>query len=233
MRAKWSIPLFILMALLTSCDNIPVIKSFDPSAGSIISKNCGKPFANVPYCFVHAIEASLPGGQLGIFIGVTIVDPGAKTIQSILLTQEGFILFDAQYAKSLKVNRALPPFNAEHLAGYIMDDVRLVFLAPEGAPAGVHVLSDGSTICRYQKTQNMIEDIIVYPEGNWVIKLYREPFEQLREVNARSIKSGFPEMLELSGFESQNYSLHMKLISAEPVPTEQLPLSFRKAPGDG
>ncbi|MGD0275399.1 MAG: hypothetical protein ABSB79_04990, partial [Syntrophales bacterium] len=187
---------------------------------------------NVPYRFVHAIEASLPGGQVGIFIGVTIVDPAAKTIHSILLTQEGFILFDAQYAQSLKVNRALPPFNAEHLAGYIMEDVRLVFLAPEGAPADVSVLEDGSAICRYPRTQNMIEDIIIYPDGAWSIKLYRRPHEQLREVDAHSMKNGFPEMLELSGFESRNYSLRMKLISAEPVSAEVFPLLPGEAPDD-
>lgn len=105
----------------------------------------------------------------------------------------------------------------------MMEDIRLIFLSPEGRLLNAGELEDGSTICRYDGNQGKIVDVVVHRDDTWEIETYRNPYERLRKISAFSVRDGIPEMLELTGFESGNYSLHLKLISAEPVPPEAIP----------
>ncbi|NTW17541.1 MAG: hypothetical protein HGA41_08840, partial [Syntrophaceae bacterium] len=145
---RWVIVVAV-MALIISCARLPVIKPVDPEAMQDTRERCRRPFLDSPYRFIHSIEVSFPGGRRGTVVGITLVDPSDKTVHSVIMTIEGFVLFDARYANEVRVNRALPPFNAEQFAGYMMDDVRLMFIAPEGKLADAGVRADGSTVCRY------------------------------------------------------------------------------------
>jgi hypothetical protein len=84
------------------------------------------------------------------------------------------------------------------------------------------VLEDGSAICRYDGNQDKIVDVIVHRDETWEIETYRNPYERQRKISALAVRNGIPETLELTGFESGNYSLRLKLISAEPVFPEEI-----------
>ncbi|MDO8723005.1 MAG: hypothetical protein Q7J31_12405 [Syntrophales bacterium] len=207
-----------LTALLISCSLLPVIKHADPAAAAGAIQRCRRPFLDIPYRVVHSIEAALPGGKMGTFVGVTVFDPAAGTIHSVIMTIEGFVLFDARYEKEeMRVDRAVPPFDGGPFATHIMEDVRLIFLAPEGRLADAGLLEDGSAICRYYGNQDRTIDVVVHQEDTWEIETYHGSHERLRKIRAFSVQDRLPGMLELTGFESGNYSLRLKLISAEPV----------------
>lgn len=211
-----------LAAFLISCSLLPVIKHADPAAAANALQRCRRPFLDIPYRVVHSIEATLPGGKTGMVVGVTVFDPVAGTIHSVIMTIEGFVLFEARYEKGeLRVDRAVPPFDGGPFATHIMEDVRLIFLAPEGRLADAGLLEDGSSICRYYENQDRIVDVVVHQDDTWEIETYRASHERLRKIRAFSVHDGIPGMLELTGFESRNYSLRLKLIIAEPVTAQE------------
>lgn len=224
--------ILMMIALIISCSRLPVIKSADPTAIPESRERCRRPFLDIPYRFIHSIEVSFPGGRTGTVIGVTVIDPAVKTTHSVIMTIEGFVLFDALYEKEVRVNRAVPPFDAEQFAGYMMDDVRLMFLAPDGKLADAGVLADGSTVCRYHGSKDTIVDVVVHKNESWDIETYSNSHELLRKIRAVDVRSRIPGMVELRGFGFREYSLHLKLISAEMVAPEANHLRSGEAPED-
>jgi hypothetical protein len=226
--ARW---LLILMstAFLVSCALLPAIKPAEQAAET--ARRCRRPFPDTPHRFVHAIESSLPGGGTGTVLGITILDPESRSIRSAVVTIEGLVLFDARSDKGMHVYRALPPFNAEHLAEYMMEDISLIFLSPEERLSDTGTLEDGSTICRYGGNRDKIVDVIVHRDDTWEIDTYRNRFERLRRIKASSLQDGIPGILELTAFESGHYSLSLRLISAEAVTPEEI-RSSREPPSD-
>jgi hypothetical protein len=214
--------ILILAVLLASCSSLPVIKPLDASIAQDPIQRCRRPFLDVPYRLVHAIEASISGRTPGTVLGVTLFDPQSGAAHSAILTLEGFVLFDARYEKGVHVNRAVPPFDAPHFAGNMMEDIRLIFLAPQGRLLQAGTLEDGATICRYDGNQGRTVDVVVRQDDTWEIGTYGEHHEQLRRVRVISGKDRVPEKVELTGFFSVSYSLRMTLISAEPVLPEEL-----------
>lgn len=217
-----------VMVLIISCARLPVIETVDPAVMPYTKERCRGPFLDTPYRFIHSIEVSFPGGRTGTVIGVTLVDPAEKTTHSVIMTIEGIVLFDARYEKELRVNRAVPPFNAEQFAGYMMNDVRLMFLAPEGKSADAGVRADGATICRYHGNEGVTVDVVVHKDGSWDIETYNDHYELMRKIKAFDIQNGVPGRVELRGFGLREYTLRLTLISAEAVS----PGGNRTSPGD-
>ena len=217
--------------LLASCTTLPSITLPDQASLPDTVHRCGRPFLHVPYRFVHAIEFTVPGGGMGTVVGVTMFDPASEVIRSAIMTIEGFVLFDARYEEGVRVNRAVPPFDKEQFANYMMEDIRLMFLAPRGRLAHAGLLADGSSVCRYEG-EGMVVDVIVHEDDAWEIATYAGGQKPLRKVRASSVRDGIPEMLELSAFGFREYSLRLKLISAEAVSPDALRPSHGESPED-
>jgi len=230
--AIYRLLILILILFLVSCSRLPVIKPVDQAALSDIMRRCHQPFVDIPYRFVHAIEVTMPGGGAGTVVGVTVIDPASETIHSVIMTIEGFVLFDAQYEKEVSVKRAVPPFNARHFAKHMMEDVRLILLAPQGRLSTAGILEDGSTICRYDGSQGKIVDLIVHKDNSWEIGVYSDSYETIRRVNASSVKDWIPASVKLTAFDSWDYSLLLRLINAEPVSAGAIRLQPGESPGD-
>ena len=228
---RWILVL-MAMALFSSCSHLPVINHVDPAAAPDTKERCLRPFLDVPYRFIHSLEVSFPGGRTGTLLGVTVVYPAEKTIHSVIMTIEGFLLFDARYDKEVRVNRAVPPFNAEQFAGHMMEDVRLMFLAPEGKLVDAGVYTDGSSVCRYYGNKDTIVDVSIHKDESWEIKAYSSSHDLLRKIRAFDVQTGIPGMVELSGFGFREYSLRLNLISAEAVSPEANHMRPAKTPED-
>ncbi len=222
----------ILILFLISCSRLPIIKPVDQALLPDTMRRCHQPFVYSPYRFVHAIEVTLPGGGAGTVVGVTVIDPAAETIRSVIMTIEGFVLFDAQYEKEVRVKRAVPPFNARHFANHMMEDVRLILLAPQGRLSSAGILEDGSTICRYDGIQGKIIDVILHQDNSWEIGVYSNSYETIRRVNASSVKDWIPTLVKLTAFDSWDYSLLLTLINAEPVSAGEMQLYHGESPDD-
>lgn len=82
---RWFL-ILMMTACLSACGLLPVIKPVDPAAAPDTIQRCRRPFLDIPYRFIHTIEAVLPGGGVGTVVGVTVFDPAPKTIHSVIMT---------------------------------------------------------------------------------------------------------------------------------------------------
>ena len=208
--------LLVLTLLLASCSHLPVIKpAATPAAAQAIVEQCTRPFPRVPSRFIHTLEVVLPGGSSGMLMGITLVDPKAKTIRSAILTIEGFVLFDARLDRDIQVERAVPPFDKPSFAANLIEDVRLMYLPPQALPAQTGILEDGSAICRYTGESGTTLDVISHRDGTWEIGKYTGSEQRLRRIRASALHNGLAGEIELNGYAAWDYTLRLKLISAE------------------
>lgn len=220
---RWGVLTAALM-LLAACTRFPKIEPM-PSAEALAAPAlCRTPFVQTPWQFVHALSADMPGGsRTGRLIGVTVVDPGPRTLQAALMTVEGLVLFAAQWNGNLAVSRALPPFDSPLFAKGLMADIRLLFLPPEGPPSAIGREDGGLPSCRYMEDDGTAVDVLVAAGQAWEMRRYGPDGRPERTVKARELTSdergGVPiaTYIELTAHGSNGYHLTLNLISSEPV----------------
>ena len=100
---------------------------------------------------MHRIEATIKGGGSSSLLGVTKGEPSERRLQSLLLTPEGFILFDAELSEGgIAVRKAVAPFDSPAFARGLMEDVTLLFLPPQVKPTAWGKETDGTMICNWE-----------------------------------------------------------------------------------
>jgi len=124
------------------------------------------------------------------------------------MTLEGLAVFEAEWDGQLKVNRAIAPFDSRLFARGLMDDIRLLFLRPTGAPLESGFMENGNSICRYRDPDEGIVDVVSEGKDRWEIRRYAGDLRLLRTV-----KMG-PGAIELNAHGSQAYKLNMNLLEA-------------------
>jgi len=211
------IRLLILTALLlTSCQTLPAINSILPQTGSKDAV-CPSPFLKEPYRLMHAIEVRIAGDTGGAIIGITLADPATRFVSCAIVTAEGMVLFEAEAIPLLRVIRALPPFDSKNFAENMINDIKLIFFAPEGNIRTKGNLSDGANICRWQeKSGDWIDVIARLPEGI-EINRYSAYGSWQRKIKLIRTAENVYQSIELMAKETFNYSLIMTLIEAEPI----------------
>jgi hypothetical protein len=221
---RWSI-LGAAALLLAACTRTPVIDPMPPADALAAAALCRTPFVKGPLELVHAVRADLPGRGTARLIGVSVVDPGPRTIQAALLTIEGIVLFAASWDGGLKVTRALPPFDKALFADGLLADIRLLFFPLPEPPTSVGRTADGLPVCRYTETDGTIVDVTVAAGRGWEISRYDPEGRPTRTVKARNPATVGPEgnsvagQMELSAPGRSGYRLTLDLIAAQPVET--------------
>jgi hypothetical protein len=209
--------LLILTFFLFSCQTLPVI---NPPSSLINKKSfaCPFPFLKEKYRLVHAIEARMAGDTRSAIIGVTLADPVSRSVSCAIMTAEGMVLFEAETSlKGIKVSRALPPFDSENFAKNMIEDIKLIFLAPKGKIQARGFLPDGTKACRYlQENGDWVDVIENKPEG-MEIKRYSFIESLKRHVKFNKTKDNIYQNIELQAYETFDYSLLMTLIESQPV----------------
>jgi hypothetical protein len=210
---RFLIPMLILWC--AACARLPAITPA-PGAGRA---PCSV-FPEGEWQFLHAIKAELPDGESFTSLGLTVLSSRSRTHRSVIMTIEGFVVFDGEYDRRLIVHRALPPFDSPHFAGGLMDDIRLFFFEPEGPMISAGVLENGAFVCRHADTGGGFVDVERRRDRTWAVRRY-SPAERLtRAVRAGpspGADSGFPATIELEAFGSRNYRLVMTLVEAVAV----------------
>ena len=204
--------------LLTACAaHAPALPTLLPNPDS--TDACRFFFPRADLQLVHLIEFSLPGGRHGSAMGVTILH--GTTLKSVLMTVEGFVLFAAEFSDKLTVSRAVPPFDKPGFARGMMEDIRTIFLTPQGKT--VHGTLPGSgPVCRTTAEDGMITDILTADAPCLQLNLYSPEHKLLTQVSGRNCtgqpgRTAIPAILDLTSHQSGGYSLHMSLISAEEI----------------
>jgi hypothetical protein len=216
------IPLLILIFFLSACQTLPLINSpVSPEGEKALT--CPSPFLKEKYRLVHAIETRMAGDTRSSIIGVTLADPSNRSISCAIMTAEGMVLFEAESGPgTLKVNRALPPFDSENFAKNMIEDIKLIFFAPEGKFQIKGNLPNGSTACRYREENGDWIDVINDKSEGMAIKRYSSAGFLKRHVKFNKKAENIYQSVELQANETFNYSLLMTLIESQPVEGELL-----------
>ncbi|HPK52910.1 MAG TPA: hypothetical protein PK114_00525 [Smithellaceae bacterium] len=215
------ISLLLLTALIfTSCRSLPVINPVLPPAG-MKEVVCPAPFLKESVRLIHAIEFRLAGENRGAVIGITVADPATRSVSCAIMTVEGLVLFEAESFPSLKVKRALAPFNTEDFARNMINDIRLIFFTPEGDIQERGTLSDGAHTCRWREKGGARIDVVARQPAGIEINKYKECGYRQRRIRLNGPEGNIYQRIELAAEETFNYSLLMTLIEAVPLAGEQ------------
>jgi hypothetical protein len=206
-----------VLLLLLACAHLPPITPIAAAPPSGPGQESCRIFADGQWQFLHSIRAEMPGGVNFGMMGLTVISSRLRTTRSVIMTLEGFVVFDGEYDQQLSVHRALPPFDSPHFAAGLMDDIRLIFLEPNGPLIDFGELAKGSVVCRHAAPDGGTVDIVLQPDGSWELRRY-DPAQRLartvRSLPGAGSKAGFPEALELAARGDQTYKLVMRLVDA-------------------
>jgi hypothetical protein len=208
----------LLLAL--SCARLPKIVPVTGADPSGPAEGCNRIFPAGKWQLLHSIEADLPGGRNSVMMGLTVLSSRLRSNRSVIMSLEGFVVFDGEFNQGLKVHRALPPFDSPGFAEGLMEDIRLIFFKPEGPAAECGILTDGSTVCRYKNPDGGVVDIVFRSTGTCEALRYDRKQRLTRivriPVDARSA-AGLPQTIELTAQGKQAYKLVMTLLEAVPL----------------
>ena len=209
----------LLAAMLVGCGGPPAVTPAAPETREDLLGRCLAVFPVPDFRAVHSIAAELPGGATGVFLGVAATSDGGRTFRGNLLSLEGMVMVDVQSSPDgLIVHRALPPLDAEGFAAGMAADMRLLLLAPEGAPREVGTDGEGRTVCRWVGQDGAVQDVAVGDSGEWASTTWDAAGSALREVRASGrTRDGFASRMELTATGEQGYSLVLELVEVEEV----------------
>lgn len=210
--------------LVLACSQLPRIPPAPegPPTPDVCEKS-GAVFPQGKWQVLHSIKAEMPDGRHFMAMGLTVFSPGPRTCRSVIMTFEGFVVFDGEYDGRLIVHRALPPFDSPHFAGGLMEDIRLIFFEPQGPVVAAGTLGSGATVCRREAPDGGRIDITQTREGEWELHRY-DPAGRLTRTVRPLAKAGggdgFPETVALTAHGEQGYKLILDLVEAVPVREE-------------
>ena len=215
-KAQNSVLFLLGMLLLTACAGMPRIIAVDTALASKTIKACENAFPDGKWQFAHVIEANLPGGRDAQLIGVTEVSNRPERIHAIMMTVEGLVLFDGLEDDKLTINRSVAPFDSIGFAKGLMEDIRLMFLKPDGQPMGAGITENGFEVCRYRVSDHAVIDVMVRPDRMLEIRKYGN--ERLIRKVVFALKPGtIPKKIAFTAYEPASYRLNLRLISAEQI----------------
>jgi hypothetical protein len=182
-----------------------------------IAAECDRVFPKPPFEATHVVEAKLPMSDDTSLIGV--VSANTESFRSVLLSQEGVVLFDAvRRADDLHVKRAVPPIDPEGFGRHMTGDVGLMLIRPVGAPSDVGLTHSGTKICRWTRRAKAGEEIVeVELDAPRAARLRRfldgrlERSARLTAIDERGY--AHDAVLETTGL--IGYELHLTLLSAD------------------
>lgn len=235
------IPFPVLLTLLLAvagCAGLKPLIPLDPARRAAVLEECRHTFLPGSYRLVHAIETVMPNGSSGTAIGVLVADPGTQGFRTVMMTIEGFVLFDTEAGKTLTVHRAVPPFDKPAFAQGLAADIRLAFFPPAGEPAAWGAGEEGARICRFARPDGALEEIATFPDGGVEIRLYEDGRTVQKKVKVTGLRQpGLAETIEIRGGWPP-YTLRLQLLESEALDdstavVEETPLETEtSAPGN-
>jgi hypothetical protein len=147
---------------------------------------------------------------------VTRGDPGQGRLHSVLLTAEGFVLFEAEMDDGPgRTIRAVPPFDSPAFAGGFMEDVKSIFLLPPGMPSEAGMTGDGAMVCRWSCRDGTLAELF-RDAGQWKLSRWDNGGRLKRTlVFLPPLVKGLPSRVELSVPGPAGYTLRTDLIRAD------------------
>jgi len=209
-------PLFLLLLTVGACTGLKPLTPLDPTRKSAVLEGCRRPFLPGKYRLVHALETVMPDGAKGTAVGVLVADPRTRGFRTALMTIEGFVLFDAEAGETLTVHRAVPPFDAPAFAEALAEDIRMDFFPPGEAPAAWGEGEAGALVCRFERADGRLVEVLTFKDGVMAIRLYGTGQELLKRVKMPHPEGpGLAETLEIQSSGWPSYTLRLRLLESE------------------
>jgi hypothetical protein len=179
---------------------------------------CFTIFPAGPWESVHKIEATIQGGVFSTLLGVTRGEPLARRLHSLLLTSEGFILFEAELrGGEIIVRKAVPPFDSPAFARGLMDDVAFLFLPPAVALRAWGKEGDGTQVCRWESSDGLSTEVRGGMDRSWRILRRDGRGEVIKEIRLKGpFLQGLASEMEIQVYKPASYKLAMTLLSSAP-----------------
>ncbi|MBC2712345.1 MAG: hypothetical protein HGJ94_15570 [Desulfosarcina sp.] len=194
---------------------MPQIQPADADRQSRIEACCQSHFLQGRWQLVHTINARLHGGRQATLTGVIVLSTADASIHCVLMTLEGFVLFEAVDHGRVSVRRAFGPFGNDNFAKGVMDDIRFLFFEPEDGIVAAGKFEDNTDGCRYQAPQNRTVDLVELADGGWRMRQYDQFGYPLRTMTADAANhSGVSPRLILEAGGRNAYRLSMTLVEA-------------------
>ncbi|MBF0101579.1 MAG: hypothetical protein HQK77_11795 [Desulfobacterales bacterium] len=188
---------------------------------------CSQLFLQGKWQISHLIQAELPTGKTTFMHGTVIFSAQEKKLESIIMSIEGFVLFNASYEhEKMTVHRAISPLDASGFADGLMHDLQLIFFQPNASSIETGCLPSLECVCRYSSNQGNPIDILIQKDHLWEIREYNKRHRLSRSVKAMSFKTiteynqltfRIPDVLVLTTYGLLGYTLNMNLIEAIPI----------------
>ncbi len=178
---------------------------------------CYTVFPAGPWESVHRIEATIRGGSSSL-LGVTKGEPSEHRLQTVLLTPEGFVLFDAELQEGrIAVRKAVAPFDSPAFARGLMEDVSLLFLPPQVKPTTWRKETDGTMICNWEERDEPHMEIRGSTDGGWRILRRDKKGKVLKKVVLNGpFVNGLASRVDLRAFKPASYRLRLTLVQPSP-----------------
>ena len=205
-----------LLTLSVGCVS-PPRKTLGPGSPDDLP-GCYAAFPSESWESVYKLEATIRGGGSFSLLGATKGEPSERRLQSLLLTPEGFILFEAELRDGeMAVRKAVAPFDLPAFARGLMENVSLLSLPPRLKPTGWEKKADGTMICNWIGPDDFDTEVIGSMESGWRI-LRRDKYrEVIKEAVLKGpFVNGLASHVELRASEPAPYSLRMTLVQPSP-----------------
>jgi len=175
------------------------------------------PFPVRPRVCVHRVDASGGFGARSTLIGVTRIDPRMRKLHSILLSAEGFPLYEAEFEEGgFRVMRALPPFDGPAFTRGFAQDVGALFLRPPGKPSEAGITREGSGVCHWRTEGGCLVQLLEITNG-WKLTRWDKSGHLSRTVFFKlPLVKGVPSYVELKIPGPVGYILRMMPIRVDP-----------------
>jgi len=213
-KRKLKTGLLTVLMLCAGCLSIPETALL-PGAPEDL-ESCAALFPSGPWECVHKIEAVIQEGMSFSLLGITKGDPAGRELHTVLLTPEGFILFEAEQLEGrISVLKAVAPFDSTAFARGLMEDVNLIFLPPRGGASKWGRGADGAILCQWESPDGSRREITLSTVRK--ISLRDRHGDLVKEAlfNGPFVK-GLAPRVELQVYKPAPYRLKMTLLRGTP-----------------
>jgi hypothetical protein len=210
-RRGLDICLLGFLILFAGCGNLSKTTLKPGSPGDL--PGCYAIFPSEPWESVHRLEATIGEGSFSL-LGVTKGESTERRLQSLLLSAEGFILFDAELSGGrIALRKAVNPFNSPAFARGLMEDVSLLFLPPQVKPTAWGKEKDGTMICTWEGPDESHTEISGSMESGWKILRRNKQGKVLKKAVLHGpFVNGLASRVELQAFKPVSYRIRMTLV---------------------